>query len=81
MCAGYIESRLLPAKLGDEVLRYLAEQQQALRTRFGHPDEFAQLVHTLITSPMANGEVVRLDAGMRQLHWPLAQMRKDKEAT
>lgn len=33
--------------------------------RLGHPDEFARLVIHAIENPMLNGEVVRLDAGLR----------------
>lgn len=33
--------------------------------RLGHADEFAQLVHSLVTNPMLNGEVVRLDGALR----------------
>lgn len=33
--------------------------------RFGDPDEFAGLVHHMITNPVMNGEVVRLDSGLR----------------
>lgn len=33
--------------------------------RLGKPDEFAQLAEQIITNPMLNGEVVRLDGGIR----------------
>lgn len=33
--------------------------------RLGKPDEFAQLVEQIITNPMLNGEVIRLDGGIR----------------
>lgn len=33
--------------------------------RLGRPDEFAQLVEQIITNPMLNGEVIRLDGGIR----------------
>ena len=34
-------------------------------SRLGCPDEFAHLVQFIIESPMMNGEVVRLDGGIR----------------
>ena len=33
--------------------------------RFGSPDEFASLVAHIIANPMLNGEVIRLDGGLR----------------
>ena len=33
--------------------------------RLGHPDEFAQLVSSIIENPMLNGEVIRLDGALR----------------
>lgn len=33
--------------------------------RLGHADEFAHLMHSLVTNPMLNGEVVRLDGALR----------------
>lgn len=34
-------------------------------SRLGEPDEFAQLVESIITNPMLNGEVIRLDGAIR----------------
>lgn len=34
-------------------------------SRLGHPDEFAQMVQAIITNPMMNGEVVRIDGAIR----------------
>ena len=34
-------------------------------SRFGRPDEFASLVEHIIDNPMLNGEVIRLDGGLR----------------
>lgn len=48
-----------------------AEAQDALGAqvphpaRLGHPDEFAQLVSSIIENPMLNGEVIRLDGALR----------------
>ncbi|MFO7648783.1 MAG: 3-hydroxyacyl-CoA dehydrogenase, partial [Halomonas campaniensis] len=33
--------------------------------RLGMPDEFARLAEQIITNPMLNGEVIRLDGGIR----------------
>ena len=33
--------------------------------RFGEPDEFARLTLDIIRNSMLNGEVIRLDAGVR----------------
>ena len=34
-------------------------------SRLGRPEEFAQFVASVIDNPMLNGEVVRLDGGIR----------------
>lgn len=34
-------------------------------SRLGNPDEYAQLVEALVTNPMMNGEVVRIDGALR----------------
>jgi NAD(P)-dependent dehydrogenase (short-subunit alcohol dehydrogenase family) len=47
------------------------EQRQALVAdtphpkRLGRPDEFAALVEHVVRNPMVNGEVIRIDAGVR----------------
>jgi NAD(P)-dependent dehydrogenase (short-subunit alcohol dehydrogenase family) len=33
--------------------------------RLGHPDEYAQMVMSIIANPMLNGEVIRLDGAIR----------------
>jgi 3-hydroxyacyl-CoA dehydrogenase / 3-hydroxy-2-methylbutyryl-CoA dehydrogenase len=33
--------------------------------RLGHPDEYAQLVGSILTNPMLNGETIRLDGAIR----------------
>jgi len=33
--------------------------------RLGHPEEYAQLVNSIIENPMLNGETIRLDGGIR----------------
>jgi len=34
-------------------------------SRLGHPDEYAQLVESIIRNPMLNGETIRLDGAIR----------------
>jgi len=34
-------------------------------SRLGHPDEYAQLVESIVANPMLNGEVIRLDGAIR----------------
>jgi 3-hydroxyacyl-CoA dehydrogenase/3-hydroxy-2-methylbutyryl-CoA dehydrogenase len=34
-------------------------------SRLGHPDEFGQLVISILENPMLNGEVIRLDGAVR----------------
>lgn len=40
-------------------------KQVPFPSRLGQPDEFAQLVESIITNPMLNGEVIRLDGAIR----------------
>ena len=40
-------------------------QQVPHPARLGRPDEFAQLVEAIVSNPMLNGEVVRLDGAIR----------------
>jgi hypothetical protein len=48
-----------------------AEVQQALAasvpfpSRLGTPEDFAKLVHQIVTNDMLNGEVIRLDGAIR----------------
>ncbi len=34
-------------------------------SRLGRPDEYAHLVHSIVTNPMINGETIRLDGAIR----------------
>ena len=36
-----------------------------LPSRLGDPDEFGQLVQSILMNPMLNGEVIRLDGAIR----------------
>jgi NAD(P)-dependent dehydrogenase (short-subunit alcohol dehydrogenase family) len=40
-------------------------KQVPFPSRLGHPDEYAQLVHSIVINPMLNGEVIRLDGAIR----------------
>jgi NAD(P)-dependent dehydrogenase (short-subunit alcohol dehydrogenase family) len=40
-------------------------KQVPFPSRLGKPDEFAQLVEHIVTNPMLNGEVIRLDGAIR----------------
>lgn len=41
------------------------ESQIPFPARFGHADEYAQLAQAIIENPYLNGEVIRLDGGVR----------------
>ncbi len=40
-------------------------QQVPFPSRLGQPDEYAQLVESIVTNPMLNGETIRLDGAIR----------------
>lgn len=40
-------------------------QQVPFPSRLGKPEEYAQLVESIVTNPMLNGEVIRLDGAIR----------------
>ena len=42
----------------------IVEEQIPMR-RLGTPDDYAKLVHQIITNDMLNGEVIRLDGAIR----------------
>lgn len=54
----------LLASLSEEVQQSLG-QQVPFPSRLGQPEEFAQLVQSIIENPMLNGEVIRLDGAIR----------------
>ena len=60
---GLFETPLL-AVLPDEALRAMTSVIPHPH-RLGRPSEFGQLVVHIAQNPMLNGEVVRLDAGLR----------------
>lgn len=40
-------------------------KQVPFPSRLGHPEEYALLVHSIVTNPMLNGETIRLDGAIR----------------
>lgn len=40
-------------------------QQVPFPSRLGQPDEYAQLVESIVTNPMLNGETIRIDGAIR----------------
>ncbi len=54
----------MAAGLPDEVRKSLAAQVP-FPSRFGQPDEYAQLAQAILENIMLNGEVIRLDGAMR----------------
>ncbi len=54
----------LLASLPQEALDSLG-QQVPFPSRLGQPDEFAQLVQSIVENPMLNGETIRLDGAIR----------------
>lgn len=54
----------LLAELPQEALDSLGKQVP-FPSRLGQPDEYAQLVESIVTNPMLNGETIRLDGAIR----------------
>lgn len=50
--------------LPDKVKNYFADMT-LFPKRFGQPEEFANLVVSIVNNPFLNGEVIRLDGGIR----------------
>lgn len=61
--AGLFKTPLLE-NLPEKVIAFLSKSVP-FPQRLGEPDEFAQLVQSIIENPMLNGEVIRLDGGLR----------------
>jgi len=40
-------------------------RQTPFPARLGQPDEYARLVEAIVTNPMLNGEVIRVDGAIR----------------
>ena len=60
---GLFETPLLLA-LPEKVRKFLA-QTVPFPSRLGLPDEYAQLVQSIVENPMLNGEVIRIDGALR----------------
>jgi len=60
---GLFETPLLLA-LPEKVREFLAKTVP-FPSRLGAPDEYAQLVQSIVENPMLNGEVIRLDGALR----------------
>ncbi|PSN42710.1 hypothetical protein C0J52_14300 [Blattella germanica] len=60
---GLFDTPLL-AGLPDKVRHYLAKTVPFPK-RLGNPEEYAQLVQSIIENPLLNGEVIRLDGALR----------------
>ncbi|GAB1606413.1 3-hydroxyacyl-CoA dehydrogenase type-2-like [Argonauta hians] len=60
---GLYDTPLL-AGLPEKVRKYLASTVP-FPSRLGSPDEYAQLVQSIIENPMLNGEVIRIDGALR----------------
>jgi 3-hydroxyacyl-CoA dehydrogenase / 3-hydroxy-2-methylbutyryl-CoA dehydrogenase len=50
-----------------EKVRHFFAKTMLFPQRLGHPEEYAQLVETIVDNPLMNGEVIRLDGGLRLL--------------
>ena len=48
-----------------EELQISLGKEAPFPSRLGRPEEFAQLVESIVANPMLNGEVIRIDAAMR----------------
>lgn len=56
----------------EQNLQEIMEKEMLFPERIGSPDEYALLVKSIISNPMLNGEVIRLDGGMRlpgKMNW------------
>lgn len=66
ICPGIFDTGMLASQT--EQLKQRLIDIHLFPKRLGQPDNFAQLVQTMVENPMLNGEVVRLDAGTRLSH-------------
>ncbi len=66
ICPGIFDTGMLAAT--DEKIRERMAQIHVLPKRLGTPADFAHLVEAIVTNPMLNGEVIRLDAAARLAH-------------
>ena len=65
MFVGLFDTPLL-ASLPDKVRKFLSDTVPFPK-RLGYPDEYAQLVQSIVENNMINGEVIRLDGALRMM--------------
>lgn len=63
LASGLFDTPLL-SSLPEKVRAFLAKTVP-FPQRLGNPDEFAQLVESIVDNPMLNGETIRLDGAIR----------------
>lgn len=68
---GLFDTPMLQA-LPDKVRSYLAKSIP-FPQRLGAPDEYAQLVQSIVENPLLNGETIRLDGALRMMPWRFFQ--------
>ena len=61
--SGLFDTPLL-AMLPDKVRNYLSSTVP-FPQKLGHPDEYAHLAQYIVENPYINGEIIRLDGGLR----------------
>lgn len=66
VCPGVFDTGMLAGM--DDRIRERVLSTHVFPKRAGRPDEFGQLVESIIMNPMLNGEVIRLDAAARPGH-------------
>jgi NAD(P)-dependent dehydrogenase (short-subunit alcohol dehydrogenase family) len=64
VCPGVFWTPMVDKHVTPDVLDGLLKNA-AWPKRAGHPDEFADFVLAIASNPMVNGEVIRLDGGLR----------------
>ncbi|KAK3699923.1 hypothetical protein QZH41_016584, partial [Actinostola sp. cb2023] len=62
---GLFETPMLVKARPDPIARAAVTKSVPFPSRAGDPDEFAQLVQSVIENPMLNGEVIRIDGAVR----------------
>lgn len=66
VCPGVFDTGMLAGM--DDRIRERVLSTHVFPKRAGRPEEFGQLVESIVTNPMLNGEVIRLDAAARPGH-------------
>lgn len=63
LCLGFMETELT-STLPSDVVNFINDTTPFPK-RFGKPEEYAHLVQCIVENSMLNGEVIRLDGGIR----------------